>query len=306
MSVPNALDPLDEELLAVEALILPTDEDESELDFQAMEDVVVHSPVGQVATPPPYSPTTTAINHDGAPTTPPRRDASRTPPAATETPHSSNSSSAVVLSASTAAASTPVRNGCEAIVKYVKDKETQTPTKQSSDIVCDCANADEMGKIVKEELGNNIPEVDIAWVEDIYQNLASDLEIDDYLETSGLYEDERWVDLPEVAKTELELYDFFCEIINSVLEHFNLSGPMGSVRKAIDTHDKRLKHGGPEGTNAYSSPDISIKASGPSFIRPIGDKDVGYENMAAFFDGKRDCDVDEKAKHIVQFALYTR
>ncbi|KAJ2914300.1 hypothetical protein MD484_g6107, partial [Candolleomyces efflorescens] len=303
MSVISNLDPTEEEILAVEALVLPiADENESEPDLQVAQDVI---PVDQSSILPQHA--TSGSSTPGQSPATPRRNAPESGPTVTGTPQLSNNSSGTVSFPSAAAATTPVRNGLKDMVGYVKHKETQTPSKPSSDLVHDSGSADQIGKLLKEELGENIPEVDTAWVADIYRHMASDSEIYDYLETCGLYENQRWVELPEAAGTELVLYDPFCNIINSILEHFDLSGPNNDARKAIDTHLIRLKHGAPNSeTTHFSSPDISVKGSGPSFIRAAGDQEVGFSNMATFFDAKRDSEVNKEAKHIVQFGLYSR
>ncbi|KAJ2914313.1 hypothetical protein MD484_g6113, partial [Candolleomyces efflorescens] len=304
MSVPNDLDPMDEELLAVEALVLPTEENGSEV---MAEGAVVDAPVNSFASSSPHSPTTNAHQPPRTPTTPatPPSHGSGADRTVTST-EAQSSSGFIPLANSSATTTTPIRNSSQAMVNYIKAKETQTPTKQSSDVVYDAETSDVVKRIIEAELGDDIPEVGISWLRAVYQNVASPAQVKDYLETSGFYEGKRWVNIPEVAESEGVLYAPFCAIINSILETFGLSGPTGNVRKAIDTHVKHLMHGGPKTIKNFSSPDISIKASGPSFRRPLGTSSIGFENTAAIFDGKRDCDVNNDSKHISQFGNYAR
>jgi hypothetical protein len=78
------------------------------------------------------------------------------------------------------------------------------------------------------------------------------------------------------------------------------------MREAIDTHNKRLKHDGLKPTTLRSSPDISIKASGPSFTFRTSASEVGYSNMAAFADIKRQKEVNNDNGHVVQVGVYAR
>ncbi|RXW17448.1 hypothetical protein EST38_g8400 [Candolleomyces aberdarensis] len=279
MLAPKCPNNMETELAEVEALILLTDEDEFELDDKVVADPVVHAP--QVATPLCVTTTVTTSVRTANPTTPPPSNIPAAHTAITEAPASLDSPTAPTTLPSTTAAPTPIRKGCQTMLQFVKAQDTQTPTKDSTDVVHDLGGVKDVGEIIADELGNNIPEVKISWLRSIYRKVASESRIEDFLETSGHYnhENERWVNLPEVATREHVLYSPFCEIFNSIFEAFDLSGPMGSVRKAIDTHRKHLKHGGLRPTKHFSSPDISIKGSGPSFVLPTGDVDIGFDNM---------------------------
>jgi hypothetical protein len=295
---------MESELAAVEALVIPTYDYESEPDNTARGDAVDHATtpcVSTMATTPVRTPSPTIPPLSGSPTayTALLQSTPSSDPSAT--PTSPSTSNAVVL--------TPVRRGCQTILEFVKGQDTQTPTKGSTGAVYDLGCVKDVSLIIADELGNDIPEVKVSWVRRSYRQVASDAQIIHFLETSEhySYEDKRWVDLPEVAESEGVLYDPFCQIINSILEAFGLSGLMGSVRKAIDTHRKQLKHRGLKPINKHhSSPDISVRGSGPSFIHPLGNAGIGFENMVGFFDAKRDREVDLKEKHIVQFGTYTR
>ncbi|RXW11292.1 hypothetical protein EST38_g14563 [Candolleomyces aberdarensis] len=305
----------EEDLVAVEALIIPTDEDTQEHDGSVARNPTA-APVplqddNQVpavetslslsaSTPPPEF---TAINL--AETTP------ATPP--TDMPSSSSATSIDGhIPPSTGLASTPIQNGCQVTVnKFISAQDSQSPSKHDhTDAIQeqDMGNITDVRNLLLKELAGKIVEVDVSWARNLYKDIPKGrvAKIKGYLDTTEEYRNRRWEKLPSFAKYEAELYDPFTKIINSILHWSNLDGPSGSKRKAIDTHAKQLRHGGQKPNLHRSSPDISVGGSGPSFTRPTGNREVGYPNMVGFFDAKREVDVTSDENHVGQLGIYAR
>ena len=74
----------------------------------------------------------------------------------------------------------------------------------------------------------------------------------------------------------------------------------------IDTHAAQLSHEALGPTARYSSPDIVIKAKGPSFSVPSSDAPVGFSNITSIIDGKMDSAAHKIQDHIGQLGGYSR
>ncbi|KAJ2925060.1 hypothetical protein H1R20_g12036, partial [Candolleomyces eurysporus] len=200
--------------------------------------------------------------------------------------------------------STP-RNGARASIgAFISGQNKATPVKSTTHAAKD-EDAKAFYALIRDELGEPI-ESDDHWAHKLYQGLVPKLKITKYLKDSGEYdwEAKRWVRIPETVESEKELYDPICKITNSILNRLAPSGT-AEMREAIDTHIAKFKHEALSPTTRYSSPDIVIKAKGPSFSVP-SDAPVGYSNTASVFDGKRDSKATQVQDHIGQLGGYSR
>ncbi|KAJ2916707.1 hypothetical protein MD484_g3715, partial [Candolleomyces efflorescens] len=153
--------------------------------------------------------------------------------------------------------------------------------------------------LVAEELGGNIPEADAGWAHSLYEGLAKAAAIDQYFGLSSEYQNGRWHRLPEAPTHTSELYEPLRIVIDSIITHFGLSRVNGT-RKAVNTHDHPFKRGC---TSGFSLPDIAVKASGPSFSAPNGEK-LGFFNTASCFAVKLDAEVTEASDHAAQMTAF--
>ncbi|RXW20934.1 hypothetical protein EST38_g4914 [Candolleomyces aberdarensis] len=248
----------EEDLVAVEALIIPTDEDTQEHDGSVATESVARNPT---AAPVPLQddnqvPAVETSLSLSASTPPPEFTAinlAETTPATPPTDMPSSSSAASIdghFPPSTGLASTPIRNGCQVTVnKFISAQDSQSPSKHDhTDAIQeqDMGNVTDVRNLLLKELAGKIVEVDVSWARNLYKDIPKGrvAKIKGYLDTTEEYRNRRWEKLPSVAKYEAELYDPFTKIINSILHWSNLDGPSGSKRKAIDTHAKQLRHGG--------------------------------------------------------------
>ncbi|KAF6760844.1 hypothetical protein DFP72DRAFT_1062583 [Ephemerocybe angulata] len=180
---------------------------------------------------------------------------------------------------------------------------SQMPLKQQKDVI--------MGEL------EHIPKVDADFLKVAYdENTASTADIDAFLKESGLYANDRWTFIPEIAESEKKLYDPYLDIIKAILKCERLCKAIpgtASTRTAIDTHNIKFNHHDDDNPDHSTRPDIAIMAKGPSFEDPLpkqGNKhvpehDVGYCNVASVFDVKRNVNNGTKAQ-IEQLAVYIR
>jgi hypothetical protein len=172
------------------------------------------------------------------------------------------------------------------------------------------ASFPDMERIVMMELGNKIVAADEAYAKDMYTHLATDKQIKAAFNKLGYAPRRkygggcgRWADLPDVAGQEEELYEKFVKIANSVVEHLGKPAQQ-STRECQDTHNNQFIHR--DNASHKSRPDISIVATGPSFETPNGKAEVGYTNMAAFFEIKKDTAKVTDEKLVQQTGVYAR
>ena len=180
-------------------------------------------------------------------------------------------------------------------------------------------------KIMESELGifkgKKVKEVSVEYARALYEDIATDEDINSFLRDCKLYNRTRkkWVNLwkhVDRADTtggdlkEESLYDDMRDIIAAVLKYFERKrpqhAPTGTTREIVDTHKSRFAH---DNGKSQSLPDFAIKATGPSFERPgIGPgDDLGYKNVASVFDvkvGKKKGSANEQAKQLGVYNMY--
>ena len=160
-----------------------------------------------------------------------------------------------------------------------------------------------------EEVGEKVYQVKLDWVRKLYRDLATDDQVAEYLETSTSgYDTEtnRWEALPDTPADDAELIPPLLELVNRTIAHFYPSFEPGVSRSALDSRNLWLLHD--NGKHA-SNPDISIKATGPSFETPNTSKrsvDLGYTNVSAVINARTDKTKGDRVEQAAQLAIYCR
>ena len=155
-----------------------------------------------------------------------------------------------------------------------------------------------------QDIGGNIPETDELWAGSLYLDLATDAAIEKYLTESGEYHDGRWRRVPEAPKHSSDLSGPLCDIVNSIVRHFGVSGEAGA-RQAINTHTTPFKREAHDTTYFSALPDIAVKASGPSFSLPA-DAYLGFTNVSACFITKPNTDAANVLNDLAQTAGFAK
>ncbi|KAJ2926789.1 hypothetical protein H1R20_g10293, partial [Candolleomyces eurysporus] len=198
---------------------------------------------------------------------------------------------------------TPACGSKNVIQTFIENQDTCTPMAFTTNGALDIKTSHDLNNLLKQELKGGI-EVSGDWAHSLYLDVADLKMIEDYLQTSGMYNNGRWA--IEEPGAEVDLYNPWRSVINSILRFFGIGGR----REAIDTHGMRLKHTSdpldPNPAPHSSSPDISVVGYGSSFVQPSRDKKIGFENMASFFDGKLDDKAGNLSEHLVQMGCYAR
>ncbi|KAF5339124.1 hypothetical protein D9611_011173 [Ephemerocybe angulata] len=163
----------------------------------------------------------------------------------------------------------------------------------------------ELKEDLKLELGTDIYVTDRTWAPSLYHDLVSEGDVDKFLKQSNSgYREGRWTGLPEYAKKESDLYKPIVAIVNRILAKFGRDGAASVTRKAVDTHALNMDHDNHHKTR----PDISIRATGPSFARPSTSYStgIGYQNVASVFDAKLERAKDQQLDQVAQLGTYCR
>ncbi|KAJ2936679.1 hypothetical protein H1R20_g422, partial [Candolleomyces eurysporus] len=145
----------------------------------------------------------------------------------------------------------------------------------------------------------------------LYQHLASDEEIDKFLKKTNVYNSRKKIwRLPRSSESlqEDKMYKPLVKLLNAILEWFWKKEIALGLRKVLDTHSTVLPHKEAVETIHTSRPDCSVKAEGPSFQLPHKQTpgDIGYSNMASFFEVKVENKRVGFMKELLQIAAYVR
>ncbi|KAJ2919984.1 hypothetical protein MD484_g501, partial [Candolleomyces efflorescens] len=155
-----------------------------------------------------------------------------------------------------------------------------------------------------EELGDDVPETDAAWSTSLYHNLSEAAAIEAYLGKSGEYLNGKWVRMPESFKLKSELCGSLCHLVDSILVHFRVSCP-DATRQAVDILEAPFKSAHAGSTGMFISPDVVVKASGPSFSVPKG-ASIGFSNVSTCFIVKPDSDADNVLNDLAHTTAFAR
>ncbi|KAJ2925072.1 hypothetical protein H1R20_g12021, partial [Candolleomyces eurysporus] len=153
--------------------------------------------------------------------------------------------------------------------------------------------------LLTQELGNHTPMTDDSWISSLYLDTATPAAIDKFLKDSGEYENGRWTRIPETLRTLSKLNESLCKVVNSILDRF-LPSRSDTSRVAVYAHAHQFKAEVIEGSQYYCSPDVVVKASGPSFSLPKGSS-LGFSNIATCFNTRWDNEAEEYSRHLAYF-----
>ncbi|KAF6760702.1 hypothetical protein DFP72DRAFT_1091891 [Ephemerocybe angulata] len=190
------------------------------------------------------------------------------------------------------------------------EKNSSTPFRMSTQDRL--SSSEEVRKVILEELGKKLYFVE-HWANILYRKEAPLKDVVKFLNKRATgYSGGRWNNLPEVATVEEDIYAPLVDIISRIIQEFSTTSEDGVTREALDTSSVVLQH--KDAKNHGTLPDISIKASGPSFEglrKNAGTTSqaalgVGWSNVAAVFEVKRDKVKGSVTSHAKQIALYCR
>ncbi|KAJ2922774.1 hypothetical protein H1R20_g14319, partial [Candolleomyces eurysporus] len=134
--------------------------------------------------------------------------------------------------------------------------------------------------LVTQELGPAVSVSNGAWTSSLYVGLASESAIKRFLSHSGEYEHGRWTRLPKALARKSRLRQSLSEMINSIIRYFSPK-ETHAARMAVDAQVNSIYREPTRSSIIFSSsPDIVIKASGPSFSAPKV-ASLGFSNIAA-------------------------
>ncbi|KAF6760812.1 hypothetical protein DFP72DRAFT_55779 [Ephemerocybe angulata] len=153
-----------------------------------------------------------------------------------------------------------------------------------------------------------VPTVDGACLKDLYANIISDQDIKNFLIASSLYDYTQgcWTGIHQTSENAAALHNSFAQLIEAIIAGL---GDVSGTREVVDTRGAKLFH--VDEPAQFSSPDMAIKATGPSFAEPKlvnapkrAENPIGFSNVASVFTIKRDADVSEA--DVDHLAVYNR
>ncbi|KAJ3525599.1 hypothetical protein NMY22_g10504 [Coprinellus aureogranulatus] len=178
------------------------------------------------------------------------------------------------------------------------------------------ADLDALKAAFMEEIGDHIERADESFIKEMYLDLASDTEIEAAFKKIGFnpnapYKDGLtgcWTGLPENPVHEKDIYQPFVKVFAAILRHL-ASTDKRNTRKVVDTSQVAFQHS--DNAAHLTKPDFAIIATGPSFELPhakhaLASTTMGYTNVAAVFDGKKDRSRGGHKAHIQQMGVYSR
>ncbi|KAJ2914986.1 hypothetical protein MD484_g5414, partial [Candolleomyces efflorescens] len=167
---------------------------------------------------------------------------------------------------------------------------------------------DEQTEMVLPELGPTIELENDSFARSLYQDLASDSAIDNFLKSSRFYSvpERRWKLPRNYSKLiDTNFYTPYCNIISSIMRYFWRDASRGGSRKVVDTHVTELSHSSEDPSTHTSRPSLVIKAAGPSFELPSSDK-IGFSNIATCIEVQVEGGESPVWKQLAQTAIYAR
>ncbi|KAF5341251.1 hypothetical protein D9611_005965 [Ephemerocybe angulata] len=146
--------------------------------------------------------------------------------------------------------------------------------------------------------------VDGACLRDMYKVIASDRRIKNFLTATSLYDynANSWTGLPHASKGGVDLHSRFVEIFKAIIDGL---GNANGTRDVVDTRDMKFRHR--DDSAEVSTPDMAIRAAGPSFELPRGrdqGQTVAFSNVASVFNVKPEGDVTKE--DVDHLAVYNR
>ncbi|PPQ72397.1 hypothetical protein CVT24_002082 [Panaeolus cyanescens] len=141
--------------------------------------------------------------------------------------------------------------------------------------------ADDMKKVILQELDGFVTPFDPARLSDLLSNAANNQACREFLSSSGgaFYDTEEthtWTKIPQPAKNENRLYKPLIEVIKAVHQHFGLD----ATREVFDTHLKNVSSNNLD--KIKGRPDILVTGSGAHFRGNINESLKWYQCLTVF------------------------
>ncbi|KAF5341104.1 hypothetical protein D9611_005957 [Ephemerocybe angulata] len=189
---------------------------------------------------------------------------------------------------------------------------SSTPTRPSSQNSGNVSELKLLKSIILDELGTDLYVVNIEWAQSLYTRIANIPSIERFLANpENGYVDGSWQAIPEAPSVEREIYPPLVKILSSIVSQFNTSRFPGVSREVLDTNYVKLKH---DDCKKSTCPDISIKASGPSFELPEEgsanpsqlEVQAGWSNITSVVEVKLGKYKNQITEHAKQLSMYCR
>lgn len=165
---------------------------------------------------------------------------------------------------------------------------------------------------LQSDIGTDVHTVDAVWATSLYEDLVDDKAIDDFLrepESGYVFNVDgtgRWIALPTSPCHRSALHGPVTALIASIVNIFSSSGLPNVVREVVSSHERGFKHEGFEN----GCPDISIRATGPSFHLPSQDIEyvagTAFSNVSAVIDVGLDAELATDDDQVLYTAIYCR
>ncbi|KAF5336953.1 hypothetical protein D9611_002966 [Ephemerocybe angulata] len=154
----------------------------------------------------------------------------------------------------------------------------------------DSASSEPSRHEIMDGLGEEVAVTEDGWEDSLYIHQVDEAILDDYLNSPNSHYKldgdgtGRWVGLPMRVEDAEELCEPLSNIISSILVLLEEFVGDSSTREVINSHSDTFKYG----TYKEACPDISVRATGPSFESPKSSEEyvegLGYSNAASVFD----------------------
>ncbi|KAJ2914980.1 hypothetical protein MD484_g5412, partial [Candolleomyces efflorescens] len=197
---------------------------------------------------------------------------------------------------------------------FVSIMNTRSSTKRPKRTSASDDAFKEKKKLAMPELGPVIELEGDSFARSLYQDLASDSAIDDFLRTSRFYSfpERRWK-LPKVYTKLLDAnyHTPFCNVVSSIVRGFWRDASREGSRKVLDTHATELQHGVEDPSTHTSRPSLVIQATGASFQLPDTEKSkprakIGFSNISTCIELQVEGDERPVSEQLAQAAIYAR
>ncbi|RXW13099.1 hypothetical protein EST38_g12754 [Candolleomyces aberdarensis] len=182
---------------------------------------------------------------------------------------------------------------------------TSSSSTSSSSTYSDEEREGLLRNLVAQELGPAVSVSNGAWTSSLYVDLASETAIKRFLSHSGEYKHGRWVRLPKALARKSQVRQSLSGMINSIIRYFSPK-ETHAARMAVDARVNSFYHEPTRSsTILFSTPDIVIKACGPSFSPPKV-ATLGFSNIAACVGvSLKEAPTDESAE-VAAMATYAK
>ena len=172
----------------------------------------------------------------------------------------------------------------------------------------------EQKELVLLDLEEVIALEDTSFARLIYQDLASDSAIDNFLKKCRLFSiaEQRWK-LPRsyTKLIDTSFYTPLLNVVSSIVKHFWRDASARKTRQVVDTHRSDLYHSEDDPPSHTSHPSLVIRAEGPSFQVPVAHpgrrvSKIGFSNVAGCIEIQVEGVEMPASDQLIRVAIYAR